>query len=120
AGRSPGAARGATGPRCESQGVKARVRRAPRRAAHFSAISARSTGMPRPEPGPERRRDAGALAAIARGARADRAELAYLRELADRMFSRAAGAPLIGGNQVRLLVDGPENYAAWLEAIHGA
>jgi cardiolipin synthase len=36
------------------------------------------------------------------------------------MFSRAAGAPLIGGNQVRLLVDGPENYAAWLEAIHGA
>ncbi len=36
------------------------------------------------------------------------------------MFSRAAGAPLIGGNQVRLLVDGPENYAAWLEAIHTA
>jgi cardiolipin synthase len=51
----------------------------------------------------------------------DRDERAALpRELADRMFSRAAGAPLIGGNQVRLLEDGRENYSAWLAAIHSA
>ncbi len=43
-----------------------------------------------------------------------------LRELADRMFSRAAGAALIGGNQVRLLEDGRENYPAWLAAIAAA
>jgi len=36
------------------------------------------------------------------------------------MFSRAAGAPLIGGNHVDLLEDGRENYAAWLEAIRSA
>lgn len=40
-----------------------------------------------------------------------------LRALADRAFSRAAGAPLIGGNDVRLLKDAQENYPAWLEAI---
>lgn len=45
---------------------------------------------------------------------------AQLRELADRMFSRAAGAPLIGGNRVKLLQDGSENYGAWLEAIRAA
>lgn len=43
-----------------------------------------------------------------------------LRELADRMFSRTAGAALIGGNQVRLLEDGRENYPAWLAAIRAA
>jgi cardiolipin synthase len=43
-----------------------------------------------------------------------------LRILADRMFSRAAGAPLIDGNQVRLLEDGETNYAAWLAAIRSA
>ena len=43
-----------------------------------------------------------------------------LRELADRMFSRAAGAALIDGNDVRLLEDGRENYNAWLEAIRSA
>lgn len=43
-----------------------------------------------------------------------------LRELADRMFSRTAGAALIGGNQVRLLEDGRENYPAWLSAIRAA
>ncbi len=43
-----------------------------------------------------------------------------LRELADRMFSRAAGAPLIGGNDVRLLVDAREIYPAWLAAIRSA
>lgn len=43
-----------------------------------------------------------------------------VRELADQAFSRAAGAPLIGGNRVRLLRDGRENYPAWLEAIRAA
>lgn len=43
-----------------------------------------------------------------------------VRELADQAFSRTAGAPLIGGNRVRLLKDAAENYPAWLEAIAGA
>lgn len=43
-----------------------------------------------------------------------------LRELADRVFSRAAGAPLVGGNAVRLLCDAAENFAAWRAAIRGA
>jgi cardiolipin synthase len=42
------------------------------------------------------------------------------REHADQMFSRAAGAPLIGGNSVRLLIDASENYPRWLEVIRGA
>jgi cardiolipin synthase len=40
--------------------------------------------------------------------------------LADQAFSRTAGAPLVGGNAVRLLKDGSENYTAWLEAIRTA
>lgn len=40
--------------------------------------------------------------------------------LADRAFSRAAGAPLISGNSVRLLRDAHENYPAWLGAIRQA
>ena len=40
-----------------------------------------------------------------------------VRALANQAFSRAAGAPLIEGNHVRLLKDAQENYAAWLEAI---
>ncbi len=43
-----------------------------------------------------------------------------IRELADQAFSRATGAPLIEGNQVRLLKDAHENYSAWLDAIHSA
>jgi cardiolipin synthase len=39
------------------------------------------------------------------------------RALADQAFSRAAGAPLIGGNSIRLLRNGAENYPAWLRAI---
>lgn len=39
---------------------------------------------------------------------------------ADLALSRAAGAPLIDGNAVRLLRDGAENYPAWLDAIAGA
>jgi cardiolipin synthase len=43
-----------------------------------------------------------------------------VRALADQAFSRAAGAPLVEGNRVRLLEDARENYPAWLEAIRGA
>jgi cardiolipin synthase A/B len=46
--------------------------------------------------------------------------LPHLREAADRAFSRAAGAPLIGGNHVRLLKDARENYPAWLDTIQKA
>ena len=42
------------------------------------------------------------------------------RSLAEHAFSRAAGAPLVGGNALRLLLDGVENYAAWREAIRSA
>ncbi len=42
------------------------------------------------------------------------------RLLAERAFSRAAGAPLVGGNRVELLIDGQAHYDAWLEAINGA
>ena len=43
-----------------------------------------------------------------------------LRLLADQAFSRAAGAPLVEGNDVQLLRDARENYPAWLEAINAA
>ena len=43
-----------------------------------------------------------------------------LRVLADQAFSRAAGAPLVGGNAVRLLRDAAENFPAWREALRGA
>jgi phosphatidylserine/phosphatidylglycerophosphate/cardiolipin synthase-like enzyme len=39
------------------------------------------------------------------------------RLLAEQAFSRAAGAPLVHGNAVRLLRDARENYPAWLDAI---
>jgi cardiolipin synthase len=39
---------------------------------------------------------------------------------ADLAFSRAAGAPLVDGNALRLLADGAENYQAWLAAIAAA
>ena len=42
------------------------------------------------------------------------------RALAELAFSRAAGAPLIGGNALRLLRDGAENYDAWRAAIRAA
>jgi cardiolipin synthase A/B len=41
-------------------------------------------------------------------------------DLVDQALTRAAGAPLVAGNRVRLLKDGTENYPAWLDAIHGA
>jgi cardiolipin synthase len=40
-----------------------------------------------------------------------------VRVLAEQALSRAAGAPLVSGNRVRLLRDARENYPAWLEAI---
>src|SRR5262245_6481131 len=52
---------------------------------------------------------------------AERFALAHaLRERADQVFSRAAGAPLVGGNQVRVLRDAAENYPAWEAAIAAA
>ena len=47
-------------------------------------------------------------------------DYASLRVLADQVFSRAAGAPLVGGNRVRVLRDAAENYPAWDRAIQGA
>jgi cardiolipin synthase A/B len=45
---------------------------------------------------------------------------APLRALAKQTFSRVAGAPLIGGNTVDLLIDGRANFDAWLAAIRAA
>jgi cardiolipin synthase len=50
----------------------------------------------------------------------DRSNQSAIRTLADQAFSRAAGAPLISGNAVRLLRDARENYPVWLEAIAAA
>jgi len=43
-----------------------------------------------------------------------------VRPLAEQAFSRAAGAALITGNRVQLLIDARENYPAWLAAIAAA
>jgi cardiolipin synthase len=40
--------------------------------------------------------------------------------MAERAFSRAAGAPLVGGNAVELLIDAAANFDAWLAAIRAA
>ena len=50
----------------------------------------------------------------------ERDRLQGVRTLAEQAFSRAAGAPLVGGNRVRLLKDARENYPAWLDAIRAA
>ncbi|GFZ99888.1 phospholipase D-like domain-containing protein [Dyella caseinilytica] len=42
------------------------------------------------------------------------------RLLAEQALSRTAGAPLLGGNHVELLIDAEAHYAAWLAAIRGA
>lgn len=52
--------------------------------------------------------------------RPQRRDSADLRRLAEQIFARTAGAPLIGGNAVRVLRDARENFPAWLEAISGA
>jgi cardiolipin synthase len=48
------------------------------------------------------------------------AHLQALRDRADRVFRRSAGAPLVGGNSVRILRDAAENYPAWERAIQDA
>ncbi len=45
---------------------------------------------------------------------------APLRLLAEQAFSRAAGAPLVGGNRVDLQIDAESAFEAWLTAIAGA
>ena len=47
-------------------------------------------------------------------------ETSVLRILADQAFSRTAGAPLVQGNEIKLLRDARENYPAWMEAIGSA
>lgn len=47
-------------------------------------------------------------------------ENAPMRLLAQQTFSRIAGAPLIGGNALELLIDGRANFDAWLAAIRAA
>ncbi|OOG56323.1 cardiolipin synthase B [Rhodanobacter sp. C03] len=42
------------------------------------------------------------------------------RLLAEQALSRTAGAPLLGGNAVELLIDAAAHYEAWLAAIRGA
>jgi len=42
------------------------------------------------------------------------------RDFADQAFLRAAGAPLVAGNRVRILIDAAENFPAWLAAIRAA
>lgn len=42
------------------------------------------------------------------------------RLLAERAFSRTAGAPLVGGNHVELLIDAEAHFDAWLAAIRSA
>ena len=49
-----------------------------------------------------------------------REAMSATRVLAAQAFSRAAGAPLVHGNSIRLLKDGGENYSAWLDAIYSA
>jgi cardiolipin synthase len=43
-----------------------------------------------------------------------------LRLLAEQAFSRAAGAPLVEGNAIDLLIDARATFDAWLAAIRGA
>lgn len=42
------------------------------------------------------------------------------RLLAEQALSRAAGAPLLSGNSVELLIDAAAHYTAWLTAIRNA
>lgn len=60
------------------------------------------------------------MSVVAKAQTEERYDLAAVRAIADQAFSRAAGAPLIRGNSVRLLIDAKENYPAWLESISSA
>ncbi|MDE2246563.1 MAG: cardiolipin synthase B, partial [Xanthomonadaceae bacterium] len=44
----------------------------------------------------------------------------HARLLAEQALSRAAGAPLVAGNTVELLIDGAAHFAAWQAAIESA
>jgi cardiolipin synthase len=57
---------------------------------------------------------------MARRIERERKAMLSVRDLANQAFSRAAGAPLVGGNCIRLLRDAKENYPAWLDAINAA
>jgi cardiolipin synthase len=48
------------------------------------------------------------------------AHASSLRLLAGQALSRAAGAPLVGGNRVELLIDGEAHFRAWAELIESA
>jgi cardiolipin synthase A/B len=48
------------------------------------------------------------------------ATAAPYRLLAEQALSRAAGAPLLGGNSVDLLIDAAAHYHAWLKSIRSA
>ncbi len=43
-----------------------------------------------------------------------------LRDIAMAALARTTGSPLLEGNAIRILQDGPENYPAWEEAIEAA
>jgi len=43
-----------------------------------------------------------------------------LRLLAEQAFSRTAGAPLLAGNALELLIDAASHFDAWLKAVRGA
>jgi len=47
-------------------------------------------------------------------------QAAITKEFVDETITRITGAPLVTGNDVRLLIDAVENYPAWLEAIANA
>lgn len=51
---------------------------------------------------------------------AEQLEGSETRRLVDQAYERTTGAPLVLGNDVRLLKDAAENYPAWLEAIASA
>lgn len=43
-----------------------------------------------------------------------------LRRFAEQVLSRAGGAPLVQGNEVRILKDANEHFPAWLSAVDAA
>jgi cardiolipin synthase len=49
-----------------------------------------------------------------------RAVAAPYRQLAEQALSRAAGAPLLVGNSIELLIDAAAHYEAWLKSIRAA
>jgi cardiolipin synthase A/B len=51
---------------------------------------------------------------------ATRTTVSPYRLLAEQALTRAAGAPLLSGNSVELLIDGRAHFDAWLKAIRGA